>query len=120
LRLEFWTRFQSFFSNLTFSYPDDSVADVGTWARSYAGNSIENLVDLGGNWFDEIERCTDVEVVALAAQDQNDPKKNLDGSSIPGCMSWSRDCSWVWHRLHSYFQGTSVELGRLDTPQTSG
>jgi len=89
------------------------------WAGSYVGYSIENSVDYDGNWVDETEQGIGVEVVALVAQDQTDSTKNLDGSSIPGCMSWSRDCSWVWHMLHSCFQGTFVELSKHDAPQTS-
>ena len=78
------------------------------------------MVDFDGNWVDWFEQCTDVEVAILTAQDQTDSKKNLDGSSIPGCMSQSKDCNWVWCRLHSYYQGTSVEPSKLDTPQISG
>ena len=61
-----------------------------------------------------------MEVVALFAQDQIDSKKNLDGSSIPSCTSSSKNFNCVWHRLHSYFQETFVELSILDTPQISG
>ena len=76
-------------------------------------------MDSGGNWVDETEQDIDVEIVALVAHDQIDSMRNLDGSSIPGCMFWSKDCNWVWYRLHSYFQGTSIELNKLDTPQIS-
>ena len=93
---------------------------VDMWARSYVGNLIENSVNSGGNWVDETEQGIGVEVAALVAQDQTDSMKNLDGSSIPGYMSWNRDCSWVWHMLHSCFQGTFVELDKQDTPQTGG
>jgi len=75
LRLESWTGFRSFFQNLKFSYPDDFVADVGTWAGSYVGNSIENSVGLGENLVDEIEQCIGVKVVAQAAQGQMTPRK---------------------------------------------
>ena len=63
------------------------------WAGSYVGNLIGNSVDSGGNWVDGFEQCTCVKVVALSAQDQTDYKKNLDGSSILGYMSWSKDCN---------------------------
>jgi len=116
----FWTRLLSFFPNLTFSYLDDFVAAIGKWAASCVGKLVKNLVDLDGNWVDVFEQCIGVEVVALAAQDQTDSKKNLDGSSILGCMSWNKDCNWVWYRLHSYFQGIFIELGKLDTTQISG
>ena len=119
MRLEFWTSFLPFFPNLTFSYLDDFVADVGRWAESWVGKSIENLVDSDENWVYGFEQCTNVEVVALAAQDQTDSKKNLNDSSILGCTSWSKDCNWVWCRLHLYYQGTSVEPGKLYT-QISG
>ena len=42
-----------------------------------------------------LSRGIGVEIVALVAQDQTDSMRNLDGSSIPGCMFWSMDCSWV-------------------------
>ena len=32
------------------------VGVAGTWAGSYVGNWIENLVDSGGNWVDETEK----------------------------------------------------------------
>ena len=97
----------------------DFVADVGKRAGNYVGKSTENLVDFDENWVDGFEQCTDVKVVVLAAQDQTDSKKNLNDSSILGCTSWSKDCNWVWCRLHSYYQGTSVEPGKLYT-QISG
>jgi len=103
LRLEFWTRFLSFFPNLAFSYLDDFVADVGKWAGSCVCKLVENLVDSDGNWVDVFEQCTGMKVVTLVAQDQTDSKKNLDGSSILGCTSWSKDCNWVWYGLYSYF-----------------
>ena len=68
---------------------------AGAWAGSYVGNLIENLIESGGNWVDETEQGISVKVVALVAQEQTDSMKNLDGSSIPSCMSWSMDCSWV-------------------------
>ena len=120
MRLEFWTRFLLFFPNLTLSYLDDFVADIGKRAGNCVGKLTENLVDFDGNWVDVFEQCTDVEAVVLAAQDQTDSKKNLDDSSIPDCISWSKHCNWVWCGLHSYYQGTSVELGKLDIPQISG
>ena len=43
-------------------------------------------------------------IVALDAHDQTDSMRNLDGSSISGCMFWSMDCSWVWHMLHHVFK----------------
>ena len=46
LRPGFWTRFQSFFSNLTIFYLDDSVVVADMWAESYVGNWFESLVDL--------------------------------------------------------------------------
>jgi len=67
LRLEFWTRLLSFFSNLTFSYLDDFVADVGKWAESCVGKLVENLVDSDENWVDVFEQYTSAKVVALAA-----------------------------------------------------
>jgi len=71
-----------------FFYLDDSVVVVaGAWAGSYVGNLIENSVESGGNWVDETEQGIGVKVVALVAQEQTDSMKNLDGSSIPGCMS---------------------------------
>ena len=69
------------------------VADM--WAGSYVGSLIENLVDSGENWVDEAEQDIGVEMVALVAHDQTDSMRNLDGSSIPGCMFWNMDCSWV-------------------------
>ena len=60
-----------------------------------------------------------MEMVALVAHDQTDSMRNLVGFSIPGCMFWSMDCSWVWHMLHSCFQDT-FELGKQNTPQTGG
>ena len=96
MRLEFG-------QGLTLSYLDDFVADVGKRAGSCVGKLTENLVESNKNWVDGFEQCTDVEVVTLAAQDQTDSKKNLDGSSIPGYTSWSKDCNWVWCRLYSYY-----------------
>jgi len=120
LRPEFWTRFQSFFLNLTIFYLNDSVVVArGTWAGSYVGSWIENSIDFSENWVDETEQGIGVKNVALVAQDQTDSMRNLDGSSIPGSMFWSMDCSWVWHMLHSVFQGT-FELGKQNTPQTGG
>ena len=107
-------------SNLTFFYLDDSVVVVDMWAESYVGNLIENSVDSDENWVDETKQGIGVKVVAWIAQDQTDSMKNLDGSSISDCMFWSIDCSWVWHMLHSCFQGILVELGKPDTPQTGG
>ena len=75
MRLDFWTRFLSFFPNLTLSFLDDFVADVGKQAGSYVGNLIENFVDSNENWVDETERCIVVKVVALVSQDQTDSKK---------------------------------------------
>jgi len=49
LRLDFWTSFLSFFRNLSFSFLDDFVADVGKRAETCVGKSTENLID-----FDEI------------------------------------------------------------------
>ena len=101
-------------------YLDDSIVVVADmWARNYVGNWFESLVDLGRNWVDETEQGIGVGTVVLVAHDQTDSMRNLDGSSIPGCMFWSTDCSWVWCMLHSYSQGT-FELGRQDTPQTGG
>jgi len=60
-----------------------------------------------------------VEAVVLAAQDQTDSKKIVDNSFIQGCTSWSKDCNWVWCMLHSYYQGTSIEPGKLNTPRMS-
>ena len=76
MRLEFWTKFLSFFPNLILFYLDDFVADVGKRAGNFVGMLIENLVDFNGNWVDEFEQCTDVETVVLAAQNQTDSKKN--------------------------------------------
>ena len=120
MRLEFWTSFLSFFPNLSFSYLDDFVADEGKQARNYVGKSAKNLVDFVENGVNEIEQHIDVKTVVLAAQDQTDSKKNLDNSSIPGCTSWSKDCNWVWCRLHSYCQGTSIEPDILDIPRIGG
>jgi len=119
LRPGLWTRFQSFFPNLTISYLDDSVVVAGTWAGSYVGNWIENSVDSGGNWVDETEQVLVWELLPWLLMSRLTPMRNLDGSSIPGCMFWSMNYSWVWHMLHSYFQDT-FELGRQDTPQTGG
>ena len=120
MRPGFWIKFQSFFPNLTIFYLDDFVFVVAEMlAGSYVGNLIGNLVDSGGNWVDETEQDIGVKMVALVAHDQTDFMRNLDGSSIPGCMFWSMDCSWVWCMLHSYSQGT-FELGRQNTPQTGG
>ena len=66
------------------------------WAGSYVGSLIENLVDSCRNWVDETEQDIGMEMVALVAHDQTDSMRNLDGSSIPGCIFWSTDCSWVW------------------------
>ena len=85
------------------------VADM--WAGSYVGNWFECLVGRGGNWVYETEQGIGVGIVLLVAHDHTDSMRNLDGSSIPDCMFWSMDCSWVWCMLHSYFQGT-FELGR--------
>ena len=38
-------------------------------------------MDSDKNWVDVFEQCIGVKVVALAAQDQTDSKKNLNGSS---------------------------------------
>jgi len=94
LRPGFWTRFQSFFSNLTIFYLDDSVVVVVTdmWDGSYVGNWFESLVDLGGNWVDETEQSISMGIVVLVAHDRTDSMRNLDGSSIPGCMFWSMGC----------------------------
>ena len=86
MRPGFWTRFQSFFPNLTIFYLDDSVVVVDMWAGSYVGNWFESLVDSGGNWVEETEQGICVGIVALVAHDQTDSMRNLDGSSIPGCM----------------------------------
>jgi len=67
LRLEFWTRFLSFCPNLTLSYLDDFVADVGKRAGNCVGKLTENLVESDGNWVDGFVQCTDVEAVVLAA-----------------------------------------------------
>ena len=53
------------------------------------------IVNFDENWVDEFEQHIDVETVVLATQDQTDSKKNWDDSSIPDCMSWSKDCNWV-------------------------
>jgi len=111
LRPGFWTKFQSFFLNLIIFYLDDSVIVDGTWAESYVGNWIENSVDSGENWVDNTELGIGVEIIALVAHDQTDSIRNLDAFSIPGCMFWSMNYSWVWHMLHSFFQGT-CELGK--------
>ena len=71
------------FPNLSFFYLDDFVV-LDKRAQNCVGKSAEN-------WVDESEQRTDVENVVLAAQDQTDSKKSWDDSSIPGCMSWSRD-----------------------------
>ena len=42
LRLDFWISFLSFSPNLSFSYLDDFVADVGKWAGNCIGDSVEN------------------------------------------------------------------------------
>ena len=60
------------------------VADM--WAGSYVGSLIGNLVDSGGNWVNETEQDIGVEMVTLVAHDHTDSMRNLDGSSIPGCM----------------------------------
>ena len=75
MRLEFWTSFLSFFSNLLFSYLDDFVADVGKRAGNWVGKLAENWVDFDGNWVDEFEQHIDVETVILAAQGLPDSKK---------------------------------------------
>ena len=67
MRLDFWTSFLSFFLNLSFSYLDDFVVDVGKRVGSFVGKSIENLIDFDGNWVDEFEQHIDVETVVLAA-----------------------------------------------------
>jgi len=67
------------------------VADM--WARSYVGSLFGNLVDSVGNWVNETEQDIGVEMMVLVAHDQTDSKKDLNGSSIPGCMFWSMDCS---------------------------
>ena len=67
------------------------VADM--WAGNYVGNWLESSVDSGGNWVDETEQGIGVKIVALVADDQNDSMRNLDDSSIPGCIFWSMDCS---------------------------
>jgi len=46
LRLDFWTSFLSFTPNLSFSYLDDFVADVGKRAGNCVGKLAENWVDL--------------------------------------------------------------------------
>ena len=80
MRLEFWTRFLIPFPNLSFFYLDDFVV-VGKRAE----------IVLVSRWVDESEQRIDVKNVVLAAQDQTDPKKSWDDSSISVCMSWSRD-----------------------------
>jgi len=67
------------------------VADM--WAGSYVGNWFESSVDSGGNWVDETEKDIGVGIVVLVAHDQTDSMRNLDGSSISGCIFWSMDCS---------------------------
>ena len=68
-------------------YLDDFVFVVADmWAGGYIGSLIENLVDSGGSWVDETEQDIGVKMVALVAHDQTDSMRNLDGSSIPGCM----------------------------------
>ena len=67
MRPRLWTRFQSFFPNLTISYLDDSVVVAGTWVGSCVGNWIENLVNSGGNWVDETKQGIGVGIVALVA-----------------------------------------------------
>ena len=84
MRLEFWTRFLSFFQNLTLSYLHDFVADVGKRVGNCVGESVENWVDFDENWVDEsdenwvdeFEQHIDVKTVVLAAQSQTDSKKN--------------------------------------------
>jgi len=65
------------------------VADM--WAGSLLENVVDsdmigNLVDSGGNWVDETEQDIGVEMMVLVAHDQTDSKRDLDGSSILGCM----------------------------------
>ena len=74
MRLDSWTSFLSFYPNLSFSYRDDFVADVGKWAGNYDGELVENWVDFDrnwvdfdGNWVDEFEQHIDMETVILAA-----------------------------------------------------
>ena len=67
MRLDFWTSFLLFSSNLSFSYLDDFVADVGKWAGNCVGMSTEIVVDFDGNWVDGFEECTDVKAVVLVA-----------------------------------------------------
>ena len=116
MSLDSWTSLLSFSPNLSFSYLDDFVADVGKCARNCVSTSAENWVDFDGNWVDEFKQHIDVETVVLAAQDQTDSQKNWNDSSITDGISWSENCNWVWCRLHSYYQGTSFEPGILDTP----
>ena len=71
------------FSNLSFFYLDDFVA-VGKQTKNCVSKSAEN-------WVGESKQQIDVKNVVLGAQDQTDSKKSWDDSSIPGCMSWSRD-----------------------------
>jgi len=91
LRPDFWTSFLSFSSNLSFSYLDDFVTNVGKQVGNCIGKSAENWVDFDRNWVDKFEQHIDVETVVLATQDQTDSKKNWDDSSIPDYMSWSKD-----------------------------
>ena len=49
-------------------------------------DSVENSVD-------ETEQGIGVKMMVLAAHDQTDSKKSLDGSSITDCMFWSMDCN---------------------------
>ena len=77
MRLEFWIRFLSFFTNLTLSYLYDFVANVGKRAGNYVGMSTENVIDFDGNWVDGFEQCTNMEAVVLAALDQTDSKKKF-------------------------------------------
>jgi len=67
------------------------VADV--WAGSCVGSLFGNLVDSVGNWVVETEQGIGVKMMVLVVHDQTDSKKDLDGSSIPGCIFWSMDCS---------------------------
>jgi len=68
LWLDFWTSFLSYSPNLSFSYLDDFVADIGKWTGNCVGKSTKSLVNFDGNWVDGFEQCTDVETIALAAQ----------------------------------------------------
>jgi len=67
------------------------VADM--WAGSCVRSLFGNLVDSIGNWVVETEQGIGVKMMVLVVHDQTDSKKDLDGSSIPGCMFWSMDCS---------------------------